>query len=194
MQLSKQFLVRWRRFHGDHCPDGNTHIKNGVSCKKYSKFILTIHINPNSYSFRKFKIMFITIIVPFFIICFINGWKYEKVSTNWCVYLIEEFFSASHYTLSSCRHCFRGSAATKKWRELSLNDPVRCHGSILITMRNPVRDDARRTIALLQRSNIPPKYCKVASSEVCIFLRCTIVHTLYYFSVKIWELLYRISA
>ena len=29
MQLSKQPLVRWRRFHGYHCPDGNTHIKNG---------------------------------------------------------------------------------------------------------------------------------------------------------------------
>ena len=58
---------------------------------KYLKFTSTIHINPNSYSFR---IMFIMIIVRFFIICFINGWKYEKVATNWdgvtnwCVSLI----------------------------------------------------------------------------------------------------------
>ena len=41
-----------------------------------------------------FRIMFIVIIVRFFIICFINGWKYEKVAKNWdrvtnrCVYLI----------------------------------------------------------------------------------------------------------
>ena len=38
MQLSKQFLVRCRRFHGYHCPDVNTHIKNDDSLKKYSKF------------------------------------------------------------------------------------------------------------------------------------------------------------
>ena len=70
MQLSKQSLVRWRRFHGYHCPDGNTHIKSGRSFKNYLKFTPTIHINPNSYSFR---IMFMMIIVRFFIICFING-------------------------------------------------------------------------------------------------------------------------
>ena len=70
MKLSKQSLVRLRRFHGYHCPDGNTHIKSGDSFKKYSKFTPTIHLNPNSYSFR---IMFIIIIVRFFIICFING-------------------------------------------------------------------------------------------------------------------------
>ena len=87
MQLSKQSLVRWRRFHG---PDGKTHIKNGGSFKKYSKFTSTIHINPNSYSFR---IIFIMIIVRTCIICFINWRKYEKVATNcdrltnWCVYL-----------------------------------------------------------------------------------------------------------
>ena len=40
----------------------------------------SIHMNPNFYSFR---IMFILIIVRFFIICLMNGWKYEKVSTNW---------------------------------------------------------------------------------------------------------------
>ena len=90
MQLSKQSQVRWRRSYGYHCPDGNTHIKNGRSFKKYSKITLTIHINMNSYSFG---IMFIMIILQFFIICFINGWKYEKVATNWdrvtnwCVYL-----------------------------------------------------------------------------------------------------------
>ena len=89
MQLSKQSLVRWRRFHDYHHPDGNTHIKNDGSFKKYLKFTLTFHINPNSYPFR---IMFIMIIGRFFIICFINGWKYEKVATNWdkfinwCVY------------------------------------------------------------------------------------------------------------
>ena len=89
-QNSKQSLVRWRRFHGYHCPDGNTHIKNGGWLKKYLKFTPTIHINLNSYSFR---IMFIMIFVRFFIICFIDGWKYEKVAinwdrvTNWCVYL-----------------------------------------------------------------------------------------------------------
>ena len=61
-----------------------------VHLKKYSKFTSAIHIKTNSYSFR---IMFILIIVQFFIICSINGWKYEKVSknwdrvTNWCVYL-----------------------------------------------------------------------------------------------------------
>ena len=65
---------------------------NGGSFKKYSKLTPTIHTNPNSYSFR---IMFIMIIVRFFIICFINGWKYEKVArngdrvTNWCVYLLK---------------------------------------------------------------------------------------------------------
>ena len=93
MQLSKQSLVRWRRFHGYHCPDGNTHIKNRDSFLKYSKFTPTIHINPNFYSFR---IMFIMIIVRFFIRCFINGWKYEKVASNWnrvttwCVYLTSQ--------------------------------------------------------------------------------------------------------
>ena len=79
------------------------------------------------------------------------------------------------YTLSSRRHRFRGSAATKRRRELNLSDPVWCHGSILIAMRNPVRDDVRRTITLPQRSNISPRYRKAASSEVCVFLRCTIV-------------------
>ena len=70
MQLSKQSLVRWTRFHSYHCPYGNTHIKNGRSFNKYSKFTPTIHIISNSYSFR---IIFIMIIVRFFIICFING-------------------------------------------------------------------------------------------------------------------------
>ena len=95
MQFSKQsLLVRRRRFHGYHCPDGNTYIINGGSFKKYSKFGPTIHIIPNSYSIR---IMFIIIIVRFFIISFMNGWKYEKVATNWdrvthwCVYLICSF-------------------------------------------------------------------------------------------------------
>ena len=89
MQLSKQSLVRWRRFYDYHCPDGNTYNQNHGSFKKYLKFRLTIHINPNSYSFR---IMFIMIIVRFVIICSINGLKYEKVATNWervtnwCIY------------------------------------------------------------------------------------------------------------
>ena len=101
MQLSKQSLVRCRGFHGYHCPDGNTHIKNNRSFKKYLNFTLTIHINPNPYSFR---IMFIMIIVRFFYICFINGWKYEKLATNWdrvtnrCVYLIK-FPSRTEYRL-----------------------------------------------------------------------------------------------
>ena len=64
MQLSKQSLVRWRRFHGYHCPDRNTHLKNGGSFKKYSKFTPIIHINPNSYSFRITFVMII--IVRFF--------------------------------------------------------------------------------------------------------------------------------
>ena len=38
---------------------------------------------------------------------------------------IEEFLSA---TLSSCRHRCRSSAATKRRRELTLSDSVRCHG------------------------------------------------------------------
>ena len=90
MQLSKKSLVRWRRFHGCHCPDGNTHIKNGRSFKKIFKIHTGNYPNSNSYSSR---IMFILVIVRFFIICFINGWKYEKVATNldritnWCVYL-----------------------------------------------------------------------------------------------------------
>ena len=68
-----------------------TLVKNSGSFKKYSKFTPTIHIKLNSYSFR---IMFILIIVRSFIICFINGWKYEKVATNWdrvtnlCVYFM----------------------------------------------------------------------------------------------------------
>ena len=74
MQLSEQSLVRCRRFHGYHCPDGNTHVKNGRSFKKYSKFTPAIYINPNSYSFR---IMFIMIIVRFFITCF-NRWNMKK--------------------------------------------------------------------------------------------------------------------
>ena len=39
MQISKQSLVRWRRFRGYHCSDGNTHIKNGRLFKKYSKWM-----------------------------------------------------------------------------------------------------------------------------------------------------------
>ena len=55
------------------------HIKNGRSLKKYSKFTPTIHINPNSYSFR---IMFIKIIVRFFfhLLQWIKIWK---VATSW---------------------------------------------------------------------------------------------------------------
>ena len=53
----------------------NAHIKNSRSLKKSSEFTPTIHINPNSYSF---KIKFIMIIVRFFIICFINGYEYKK--------------------------------------------------------------------------------------------------------------------
>ena len=101
-------------------------------------------------------------------------------------------YSATHYTLSSCRHCFRGSAVTKRRRELALSDYVWCHGYILIAMRNPVQDDVRKTITLLQRSNISPRYHKAASSQVCIFSCCTIVRTLYYISAEIWELLYRL--
>ena len=78
-------------------------------------------------------------------------------------------------------------------RELTLSNPVWCHGSILFAMRNLVRDDVRRTITLLQRSDISPRYRKAASSDVCVFLRCTTVRTLYYFSVEIWEILYRLS-
>ena len=44
MQLLKQSVVRWRQFHGYHCPGGNTHIKNGRSLKK----IFKIHTD-NSY-------------------------------------------------------------------------------------------------------------------------------------------------
>ena len=108
MQLSKQSLVRWRRFHGYNCPDGNAHIKNGRSLKKYSKFTPTIHINPNSYSFR---ILFIMIIVRFFIICFINGWKYQKVATNWitnwCVYLRCIYETSQKMTLKFILCCMK---------------------------------------------------------------------------------------
>ena len=62
----------------------------------------SIHINPNSYSFSLYLIFYIIVLFNvynhyrtiFFIICFINGWKYDKVATNWdrvtnwCVYLI----------------------------------------------------------------------------------------------------------
>ena len=106
---------------------------------------------------------------------------------------IEEFISATHYSLSSCRHRFRGSAATKRRRELTLSDPVWCHGLFLMVVRNPIRDDVRSTITLLQRSNISPRYRQAASSEICVFVRCTVVPTLYYFSAEIWELLYRLS-
>ena len=77
---SKMEAIPWL-----HYPDGITHIKNGRSFKKYSKFTATIYIDPNFYSFR---IMFIMIIVRFIIICFINRWKYEKMATNWCIYRI----------------------------------------------------------------------------------------------------------
>ena len=56
------------------------------------------------------------------------------ILTSSCViftYYIKEFLNATHYTLSSFRHRFRGSAATKSRRELTLGDPVQCHGSIL---------------------------------------------------------------
>ena len=85
-----------RQFHGYHCSDVDTYIKMGGSFKKYSKFTPTIRINSNFYSFR---IMFIIIIVRFFIICFINSWKYEKEATNWdrvtnwCVYLKSIFIN-----------------------------------------------------------------------------------------------------
>ena len=85
---------------------------------------------------------------------------------------------SQRHTLS-CRHRFQGSATTERRRELTLSDPVWCHGSILMAMRKPIRDDVRRKITLLQRSNISPRYCQAASSEVCVFLRCTVVRTLY---------------
>ena len=59
-------------------------------------------------------------------------------------------------------------------------------------MRNSVRDDVRRVITLLQRSNISPRCRQAASSGVCVLLRCTIVRTLYYFTAESWELLYTI--
>ena len=41
-----------------------------------------------------------------------------------CNIHVKEFFNATHYTLSFCRHRFRGSAATKRRSELNLSDPV----------------------------------------------------------------------
>ena len=80
------------------------------------------------------------------------------------------------YRRISQRHtfCHLAFIVSEVWlplrgRKLTLSDPVWCHGSILIAMRNPVRDDVRRTITLLQRSNISPRYRKAASNEVCVF-------------------------
>ena len=105
------------------------------------------------------------------------------------------------YRRISQRHTFchlavivSGVRLPLRGRELILSNAFWCNGSILIAMRNTVRDDVRITITLLQRSNISPRYRRAASSEVCVFLRCTnIVRTLYCFSAKIWKLLYRLS-
>ena len=60
------------------------------------------------------------------------------------------------YRRISQRHTFchlavivSGVRLPLRGRELTLSNPVWCHGSILIAMRNPVRDDVRRTITLL---------------------------------------------
>ena len=104
------------------------------------------------------------------------------------------------YRRISQRHTFcylvvivSGVRLPLRGRELTLSDAVWCHGTIFVTIRNPVRDDVRRTIILLQRSNISRRYRKAASSEVCGFSRCTIVRTLYYFTTESWELLYILS-
>ena len=47
-----------------------------------------------------------------------------------CNIHVEGFLSATHYTLSCCRHRFRDSAATRRPRHLTLCNPVWCHGSI----------------------------------------------------------------
>ena len=47
---------------------------------------------------------------------------------------------------------FSGVRLSLTGRELTQSGPVWCHGSILIAMRNPVRDDVRRTI------NIAPTF------------------------------------
>ena len=37
---------------------------------------------------------------------------------------------------------------------------------------------------LLQRANVSPRCRQAESSEICVFLRCTIVRTLYYFTTE----------
>ena len=80
-----------------------SHKKQPFIKKIYSTFISTINTNSNSYSSR---IMFILVIVWFVIICFINGWKYKKVATNWdrvtnwCVYLTHILADAASRDLS----------------------------------------------------------------------------------------------
>ena len=66
-----------------------------------------------------------------------QGKKYLDRNSYYCFNVImcnihvEDFLSATHYTLSTCRHYFRGSAAARSRRELTLSDPVWYHGSIL---------------------------------------------------------------
>ena len=61
-----------------------------------------------------------------------NSYRYFNIIA--CNIHVEQFLNATHYTLYSsalysCR--FRGSAATRRRRELTLSGPVWCHGSIL---------------------------------------------------------------
>ena len=113
-----------------------------------------------------------------------NSYRFFKVIA--CNIHLGEFLSATHYTLSTWRHRFRGSAREQMFSglaEATLTNPERSrlvpwsHVRYDMAMRNPVLNDVRRTITLLERSNISSR-CRQAANIFAAFSRCSIVRTL----------------
>ena len=107
--------------------------------------------------------------------------------------VVKEFHSATHYTLSYCRHRFRGLAATRRRRELTLSDPVWCRGSILL-YGIVWRWETQYEMMLEESSHCSnvrtyrQDATKLHVEKSTFFLRCTLVRTLFYFTTVIYEL------
>ena len=100
----------------------------------------------------------------------LNRKSYRCFNGIACNIHVEEFLSATHYTLSSYRHCFRGSAATRRRCELNLSnlsDPVWCHGSIL--WYHTVWRWETQYPEMMLEDNIAPTFQHIAKMQIAKF-------------------------
>ena len=96
----------------------------------------------------------------------------EKSSQELLAYNVH----VKEFLLSSCLDRFRGSVATRRWREITLSDPVWCHGSIFsycIVWRWETQ--CEMMFEEQQHCSNVPTYRQDA-----IFLRCIVVPTLFH--------------